>query len=137
MVQPWKRKDNGGEGGTNEKKGEQIEQTRTVEKDEDPYAPTPPKIPASKEERLTRPPLVPPSSPLPPPPEGSLDVPPSPTSSPFTDAELSLLKDWGITEVTPGRWMRTAEQTDGRIMLTCARDNGIIYLNSKVRTTTE
>jgi len=38
-------------------------------------------------------------------------------SAVFSDAELSLLKDRGITEVTPGRWMHTAEQADGRIML--------------------
>ena len=39
-------------------------------------------------------------------------------SAVFSDAELSLLKDQGVTEITPGRWMRTMEQADDRIVLT-------------------
>ena len=42
-------------------------------------------------------------------------------SAVFSDAELSLLQERGITEITPGRWMHTEEQASGWIMLTRAR----------------
>ena len=43
------------------------------------------------------------------------DVPSSSPSS-FSDVEISLLKERRITEVTPGHWMHTQEQADGRII---------------------
>jgi len=45
-------------------------------------------------------------------------VPTPSTSSDFSDAEVSLLKERSITEITPGQWMHTQEQADGRIILT-------------------
>ena len=50
---------------------------------------------------------------------GLSDVVPTPsTSSAFSDAELSLLKDRAVTEIMPGQWMHTQKQADGRIVLT-------------------
>ena len=96
---------------------------------EEGYVPTPPRSPPPKEGR----PTIPSSAQLSDP---ALSVA-QPASATFSDAELSLLQERGITEITPGRWMQTVEQASGRIMLTCAHDNDTIYLNSKARTTTE
>ena len=113
--------------------GEQIEGTRTELEEGEGYEPTPPDTPAPKEGRPALPDSSLSSSFLPASTEG-FDV--VPTSSSFSDAELSLLQDRAITEITPGQWMHTQEQADGRIVLMCTRDNGTIYVNSKVRTTT-
>ena len=81
-------------------------------KEGEDYAPTPPDTPAPKEGRPALPdPSLRSDAGL------SEVVRPPSTSSAFSDAEISLLKDRGIAEVTPGRWMHTAEQADGRIML--------------------
>jgi len=122
---------------TTSEEGEEIEGRRTETKEGEGYEPTPPDTPAPREGR----PALPASSlrsdtirsdaPL------SGVVPPPSTSSSFSEAELSLLKDRAITEITPGQWMHTQEQADGRIVLMCTLDYGTIYLNSKVRITTE
>jgi len=85
---------------------------------EEGYDPTPPRTPAPKEAGLGRPPLASASDP-------SAAEPPSaalshaqPTSATFSDAELSLLTERAITEITPGQWMHTVKQADGRIILT-------------------
>ena len=36
----------------------------------------------------------------------------------YTEAEVSLLKERAITEVTPGQWMHTVKQANGSILLT-------------------
>jgi len=73
----------------------------------DGYDPTPPQTPAPKEGRpallaqLSDPIL---SDPM----QGSPALSTiEQASAGFSDAELSLLKDQGVTEITPGRWMRT------------------------------
>jgi hypothetical protein len=47
----------------------------------------------------------------------SSQLQPAPASSGFSDEELSLLEEQGITEITPGQWMRTEQQSEGRFML--------------------
>ncbi len=85
---------------------------------EEAYDPTPPRIPTPKEARPALSDAVPPiaSHRIPPHPTAS-----QPASATFSDAELSLLQERGITEITPRRWMHTEVQASGRIMLTRAR----------------
>jgi hypothetical protein len=40
------------------------------------------------------------------------------TSSGLTEQQVALLNSRAITEITPGQWMHTREQADGRIVLT-------------------
>ncbi len=67
----------------------------------------PPRLPAPREGRLTRPTLSPDLT------SPDLIIPDKAESSGFSDHELTLLTDQGITEITPGRWMRTEEQSGG------------------------
>jgi len=108
----------GEQGGTTLQEGEQIEGRSTELQEGEGFAPTPPDTPAPREGRPALPESSPSSSSLPVPAPASQGVP---SSSSFSDAELSLLAERGITEITPGRWMHTAEQASGRIMLTRAR----------------
>lgn len=82
-----------GQGGTTGEGGEQIAGRSTELEEGEDFAPTPPDIPASREGRpaLHESPVL--SYPLLSSPGGSEDVLPSPTSSKFSDAELSLLKE--------------------------------------------
>jgi len=88
---------------------------------EEGYNPTPPRTPAPKEGSLGRPPLASASDPSEAEPPSAALSHAQPASATFSDAELSLLKERGITEITPGQWMHTTEQADGRIVLTRAR----------------
>jgi len=105
-----------GQGGTTEEGGGQIGGRSTELEGGEDFAPTPPDTPVPKEGRpaLPEPPVL--SSPVLSSPVLSKDVQPSPTSSKFSDAELSLLKDRAVTEIMPGQWMHTQEQADGRII---------------------
>ena len=108
----------GEQGGTTLQEGEQIAGRGTELQEGEDFAPTPPDTPVPKEARPALPESSPssPSQPVPSP--SSQGVP---SSSSFSEAELSLLNERGITEITPGQWMRTVEQADGRIVLTRAR----------------
>jgi len=99
---------------TTAEEGEQIEGRRTESKEGEDFAPTPPDTPVPKEARPALPESPLRSDALRSDPGLSEVVQPSPTSSPFSDAELSMLQERGITQVTPGRWMHTQEQADGR-----------------------
>ena len=94
--------------------GAEVSITKQSEESEEGYEVTPPRQPASREGRQGRPPLPVPAHP-------TYAEPPELPRADFSQAELSLLKEQGITEITPGRWMHTVEQADGRVVLTRAR----------------
>ncbi len=88
----------GGKGGTTPEEGGETGGRRTQTKGGEAYAPTSPDTPPPKEGRPALP-----ASPLRSAPGLSEVVPPYPTSSGFSDTELSLLNERRITEITPGR----------------------------------
>ncbi len=106
-----------------EQGGNNLEGRGTESKEGEDFAPTPPDTPGLREGGLARPtlPVPSPSSSFKPAPTEGFDVVPAPSKASFSDAELSLLKERGITEIMPGNWMHTQEQAYGRIILTRAR----------------
>ena len=92
------------------KQAEQAEDGRDKQ-GEEAYDPTPPRTPASREGRPALPASAQPSDAIRSDPALSHA---QPTSATFSYAERSLLRERGITEVTPGRWMHTMAQADGR-----------------------
>ena len=83
------------------------------------YEPIPPRTPAPKEGRRGKPPTLGQDSTF----QDSThsDSPrheDTRGTSQFTQSDINLLAGQQITEVTPGRWMRTHERSDGSIVLT-------------------
>ncbi len=96
---------------TEVQEGEETAGKRTHTEAGEAYAPTPPDKPRPREDRLRRPPVPVPAS--------ASDALPAPASasSAFSDLEMTILREQGISEITPGQWMRTEQLADGRIML--------------------
>ena len=89
--------------------GAEVSIKKQSEESEEGYDVTPPRQPASREGIPGRPTLPVPAHP-------SDAEPPVLPHADFSEAELSLLNDRGVTEITPGRWMHTEEQASGRII---------------------
>ena len=125
------------------RKANKLEGRRTELQEGEDFAPTPPDTPVPKEARPALPTSSLRSDTLPTPTD-AFDVVPAPSkASSFSDVELSLLKERRITEITPGNWMYTQEQADGRIIARmrfisrnvnrewlCAR--GLLYVLSSI-----
>lgn len=83
------------------------------------FIPISPRKPTYRADSLDRPPVIPQDS-------TSQDSTPSDSprhdgtrgTSQLSESDLKLLASQLITEVTPGRWMRTVERSDGSIVLT-------------------
>ena len=78
---------------------------------------TPPKTPIPREGGPGRPPL---RSSAERGPASLSDAEHGSASLGVTEQELTLLKAHQITQITPGQWMHTTQQGDGRIILTPA-----------------